>query len=260
MIGVGLRHPGRARAALLLLSGALLASACGQASDSVSASQKVITGATVAPAVSAPERQTTSPGAKVSTALTNSPTVVPSQLAAPPTSGGSGEAPVTTDTGVVVIQTLPTVVPTSAPDLVTTAPTTPSDSTPASAPTTPSAPPAAAAPVTVTSLACGNHADGDWMVFRLNNSGVVPSAAYGPSPIAVSGDNTVVVTLAPAVDATSGALIASGCRFATEAKLVATGNGWVTWAIGVMGQPRLSLGIPGPAGDGSFAFVLKLLA
>lgn len=96
-------------------------------------------------------------------------------------------------------------------------------------------------------------------MFRLNNSGVSASASYGASPVGVAGDNAVLVTFSPATDLTSGHLVASGCLFATEAKLVSNTNGTVTWAIGVKGRPNLAPTAPGPNAD-AYAYIVKLLA
>ncbi len=153
---------GRARRALGVLgAAAFVLTACGQASDSVTSADRVST-VTKSPAVSAGPRQTTAPPTTAA-GTTTSPTV-PATVAAPPTSRAPGDGAVSTVAPPVQSgETLPTVVPTSAPDISTTAPTEPTTTT-TTVPTPSTAPPAAGS-VNITSVTCGNHAEGDWVVF-----------------------------------------------------------------------------------------------
>ncbi len=229
----------------------VMVSACGHASDSVTASARVATDATTSPAVSAPPRQTSTSGFSKLPAQTTSPTIG-STITAPPTSGGTGEAVVTTVlTSEVPTETLPTVVPTSAPDIATTA------STQVTAPTSP---PVAGA-VTIQRVVCARHPEegADWVVFYLSSLGVnVSPPGYGQAPIPVSGENTVVLNFNPAVDTTTGRLDATGsCDFAEEVKLAGSQDGTVTWVIGVRGRPT-PIGVASTNVSGQSSYTVKL--
>jgi hypothetical protein len=231
-------------------SSLVLAAACSQASDSVTAGDRLTTDGTTSPAVSAPPRQVTT---TLTTLVyeTTSPTVA-STVQAPPTSGGSGEGVVTSVSQPPTDETLPTVVPTSAPDIATTAPT--------AAPTS-TAGPAPAGAVTISRVVCARHPEegADWIVFYTNAPGANASAAYGQSPVPVSGDNAVVATFSPASDATSGRLDATGaCDFATEVVLAGNADGTVTWVIGVRGRPNVVGPVASTNAAGQASVTLKL--
>lgn len=233
-------------------AGILLLAGCAKASDSVGASSRVLTGGS-APAVSAPPRQTSTSTA--TSMVTTSPTIAPT-IAAPPTSGGTGEAQMTTSTGADVApeETLPTVVPTSAPDIVTTAPeqTTPPSTTPPATTTPPPTVPGGAPAVSVVEVTCARQSSGaEWLVFRLGSTTVNAFAV-------VMGDGVVEVAFSPAVDTTSGTMINAGCALVTSATRVGNADGTVTWSILARGNLG-RIDPPGPAAGGP-SFVVKFTA
>lgn len=249
---VGGRQVGRPGATVLALAAVLSLAACGAAGDSVSSADRarVSTRATATTRSSAV--LTPSSGASTTSLVggSASPTATSGRVIAPPTSGGDGEVNVTT----VVPRALETL-PTATTPASTGTTTTPAEG--GTAGTT--GPVAPAGTVLVTSVACGRHEDGDWVVFRLDNSGATATAGYGPAPVAVSGDRAIVVTFSPAANATSGPPANGGCGFATEVVPTASAEGTVSWVIGVRGEPRISTVGPGPSGA-AFAYVVKLLA
>ncbi|MEZ5260381.1 MAG: hypothetical protein R2755_01070 [Acidimicrobiales bacterium] len=229
-----------------MTAAALTLAGCGQASDSVTSADRVSTAASLSPEVSAGPQQTTAPST-TAPAPTTSPTVAPT-VAAPPTSGGSGEGTVTTLAPPESGQTLPTVVPTSAPDIATTAPTQPTSTT---APT-PVTPPPAAGAVTITGVTCGNHPEenGDWVVFYMSG----PPGAVNAAP---AGAGVVTVSFAPATDATSGRLFNTSCQFVTEVVLATNADGSVVWNVLHTGSPRVETVAPIDL-NGRWTYVVKL--
>jgi hypothetical protein len=83
--------------------------------------------------------------------------------------------------------------------------------------------------------------------------------AYGPSPVAVAGDSSLMVNFSPATDATSGRLTNPACRFVREVAIAANADGTVTWAIGVAGQPGVQTVGPQEVDGGQLSYVVKLL-
>lgn len=252
----GARRAGRRRVTLgVVTAAALTLAGCGQASDSVTSADRVSTAASLSPEVSAGPQQTTAPST-TAPAPTTSPTVAPT-VAAPPTSGGSGEGTVTTLAPPESGQTLPTVVPTSAPDIATTAPTQPTSTTATTAPT-PVTPPPAAGSVNVTSVACGYHpADStnggrntDWVVFYLSG----PPGAVNVAP----GSGATAVSFAPAADVTSGRLFNTSCSLVTEVVLVTNADGNVIWNILHTGAPQVDRSGPSQLDSGQWTFIVKL--
>lgn len=250
----GGRQVARPGATVLALAAALSLAACGAAGDSVSSADRARV-STWATATTRPGTVLTPSSGASSTSLVGGsarPTATSGRVIAPPTSGGDGEVNVTT----VVPRTRETLPTATTPASTATTTTT----TPAGGGTVGTTGPVApAGTVLVTSVACGRHEDGDWVVFRLDNSGATATAAYGPAPVAVSGDRAIVVTFSPAANATSGPPASGGCGFATEVVPTASAEGTVSWVIGVRGEPRISTVGPGPSGV-AFAYVVKLLA
>ncbi len=233
---VGRRQFGRPGATVLALVAVVSLAACSAAGDSVSSAGG--------------DRVSTRASSTSVVGGSASPTATSGRVSAPPTSGGDSEVNVTT----VVPRALPTLPTATTPASTGTTNTAPEGGT---AETT--GPVAPGGTVLVTSVACGRHPEGDWVVFRLDNSGATATAGYGPAPVAVSGDRAIVVTFSPAANATSGPPVSGGCGFATEVVPTAGAEGTVSWVIGVRGEPRISTVGPGPSGA-AFAYVVKLLA
>lgn len=216
---------------------------CSQAGDSVTAERdRVRTRATpTSPLPARSSSKVTNP------TVTSAPATSTPALAAPVTSGGNGG-------GAVISPTR-----TGSPSPTTPVPITGAGPT-AIAPTTTlpvPPPPVPLGEVSVSSVACGGHDDGDWVVFRLDGMAVNTSAGYGTSPVAMAGDGAVVVTLTPAFDRVTSDPTYSGCRYVMDIQRAGSAAGTVSWVIGVRGQPRITTVQPGPAGSG-YAYVVKL--
>ncbi|MFN0026471.1 MAG: hypothetical protein ACKV2O_04680 [Acidimicrobiales bacterium] len=221
---------------------------CAKAEDSVSAPrERVTTRATRGPAATTPSSASTSV-----TAL--SPTQT---MAAPVTSGGGGS----TDSAGRPLAPSATVASGAQPGSPTTsrvvATIPPVPATSAAAPPPPA--PRPAGEISLSSVACGGHDDGDWVVFQLDGVAVNTNAAYGTSPVAVAGDKTVVVTLSPVLDRVSSAPAFGGCTQVVDIQRASSGSDSAVWVIGVRGDARITTVEPGPAGNG-FAYVVKLRA
>ncbi len=227
----------------LLLLVSVGAWGCAEAGESVSGgADRVTARATPTSPLAAPSSARAS--ATALSSASSAPTV-----AAPVTSGGgsgpSGGAVAASaappNTGVIVA---PTVAVTTGPTGVTAA----------AVPV-----PVAFGEVSLSSVACGGHDDGDWVVFGLDGTALNATAGYGASPVAVAGERTVVVTLAPTFDRVTSPPTYRGCRHVTDIQRASTDSGSASWVIGVRGEPRITVVGPGPAGDG-FAYVVKLQA
>jgi len=193
---------------LVAVAGVTALAACGQAGDTVSTGQAddTVTEESISAVL-------TSGGGPATTATPAS------------TSGGPTTSVAVTTSGVAATST-------SRPAATTTAPST-------------TAAPSAAA-VRVLGVDCARHSEdgGDWLVFHLASLEVSATAAYGTAPVTVAGDNTLLVTITPAIDATAGRYdFTSSCDWVRGVAAAPRAGDTLTFVVGTAGRPRV-LGEP----------------